>query len=69
MNTYTVYLTNDARINIIADGFEKSEDTIYFYEEIDSERKVVALFNYSNIYGFVLNKIKLSGVNTELIPS
>lgn len=74
MKTYTVYLTKEIRLNVIADGFEKSEDTIYFYQEKmykdrDSEQKVVALFNFSNIYGFTLNEIDLSRINTELIPS
>lgn len=74
MKTYTVYLTKDIRLNVIADGFKKIEDTIYFYQEKmykdrDSEQKVVALFNILNIYGFALNEIELSRINTELIPS
>lgn len=64
MKTYTVYLTKDTMLNVIADGFELSADTIYFYQEKiykdrDSEQKVVALFNFSNIYGFVSNEIEL----------
>lgn len=74
MKTYTIYLTKDTKHIVIADGFEKSEDTIYFYQEKmykdrDSEQKVVALFNFSNIYGFALDEIELSRINTELIPS
>lgn len=61
MKTYTVYLTKDTKLDVIADGFEKSEDTLYFYQEKmykdrDSEQKVIALFNYNNIYGFVSNE-------------
>lgn len=64
MKTYTIYLTNDNMLNVIADGFELSPDTIYFYQEKmykdrDSEQKIVALFNFSNIYGFVSNGIEL----------
>lgn len=59
MKTYTVYLTKDTMLNVIADGFEKGEDTIYFYQERDSERKVIALFNFKNIYGFVSNEVEL----------
>lgn len=39
------------------------------YKDRDSEQKVIALFNFDNIYGFTLNEIELSRINTELIPS
>ena len=49
--TYIVYCTDKLNIAITADYFEKYEDSIAFFNNMNGEKSRIAVFNLHNIIG------------------